>query len=210
MGISWSSPSWNTCRDTGTHWNGDRCFLFYTEKWMWKLVFLSAISLGKSHFIFLINKLFFVFHDPETAKTIRIASTNASWMQSSESGSKGEWERKRRGNRDFLKSSSSISWANALSVVSAFVFCWVFSQCHCFFWLMRTSVWKDWRQGPNPTLPGSWEGSCQHQWKSMQILQKILGLHWSGQKSLSSRHNQLCSGHKPSQFPDEVLWICGG
>lgn len=40
----------------------------------------SAISLGKSYFIFLVNKLFFVFHDPETAKTISTACTNASWM----------------------------------------------------------------------------------------------------------------------------------
>lgn len=38
----------------------------------------SAISLGKSYFIFLVNKLFFVFHDPETAKTISTACTNAS------------------------------------------------------------------------------------------------------------------------------------
>lgn len=47
---------------------------------MWKFFFSSAISLGKSYFIFLVNKLSFVFHDPETAKTISTASTNMSWM----------------------------------------------------------------------------------------------------------------------------------
>lgn len=43
-------------------------------------------------------------------------------------------------------------------------------------WEMPAPVWKGWCQSPNPTLPVSRKGHCQHQWKSMKILQKILGL----------------------------------
>lgn len=42
-----------------------------------------------------------------------------------------------------------------------------------------------------------WEG---HRWKSMQILQKILGLHRSGQQRLPSRHSQLCINHHNCQM----------
>lgn len=51
---------------------------FFIQKNKCGKFFLLAISLGKSYLIFLVNKLFFVFHDPETAKTIRTASTNMS------------------------------------------------------------------------------------------------------------------------------------
>lgn len=141
------------------HWNGDRCFLFHTEKWMWKFFFLSAISLGKSYFIFPANKLFFVFHDPETAKTISTASTNASWMWPLESGSKGGWERKNRGSRGFVQSSSNIHWLNALSFVSAFASWWIFR--HCFLWLLGNACFCLRRPMPRSV---SWAG---HWWKSM-------------------------------------------
>lgn len=39
-----------------------------------------------------------------------------------------------------------------------------------------------------------------HQWKSMQILQKILGFHKSGQQHLPSRHSQPCINHPNSQM----------
>lgn len=64
------------------HWDTEMVtdVFFFIQKNERGIFFLSAISLGKSYFIFLVNKLFFVFHDPETAKTISTASTNASWM----------------------------------------------------------------------------------------------------------------------------------
>lgn len=79
-GIYWSSLSWTTRRDTETlEWWQMFSFL-YGKMNVEIFFFQSAISLGKSYFIFLVNKLFFVFHDLETAKTISTACTNVSWM----------------------------------------------------------------------------------------------------------------------------------
>lgn len=70
---------------------------------------------------------------------------------------------------------------------------------------MPSSGWKAWCQALNPALPRSWEDSCYHQWKAIQFLQNTPWWYRSGQQSLSSEHNQLCSRQKPSHLPDEAL-----